>query len=247
MRDWGERLERLGHLYRYTTLAGDGMAWFTKLVLESEMYFTPYNKLNDPLDGTVRPIFDDATPEQIRNFWMGWFAEQGRTPTQDDLRQIEDHVAHAHDPDMLARVRAIHDEEMASLGVRCFSELPDDPAMWDQYGDAHRGVCLRFRAHLMLGWGGIPPIPVAYEDARPSFYQDTRFKRIRAMVATKTKDWSHEQEWRMVRPHGPMNFPPAALDGVIMGCRIEPGVERAVRAVIARRKPKLDLFKARSR
>ncbi len=245
MRAWGDRLEEIGHLYRYTTLVGDGMTWFENLALTSEMYFTPYHKLNDPLDGTVRPIFDDASADQIRNFWLGWFAEQGKTPSPTDLAQVEHHVAHAHDPDALARVRAIHDEEIATLGVRCFSELPDATSMWDQYGDAHRGVCLRFRTHLMMGWGGIPPIPVAYEDACPSFYQDTRFKRVRAMVATKTNDWSHEQEWRMVRPHGPMTFPPAALDGVVMGCRIDPNDEDRVRVVLAKRELPVELLKAR--
>lgn len=242
---WGEHLERLGHLYRYTALASERMTWFTKLVLESEIYFTPFDELNDPFDGRVRPIMDDASEQQIRDFWLGLFAEQGKTPGPDDLAQIEHHVAHARDPEVIARAWVIHDDEMSKLGVTCFSELRDDLPMWAYYADAHRGVCMRFRASLMLGWGGLPPMPVRYAIDRPSFYLDTRFKRMRAMVATKAPVWSHEREWRMVHSPGKMNFDPAALDGVIMGCRITPEVERVVREVLAKRHAKLDLLRAR--
>lgn len=95
----------------------------------------------------------------------------------------------------------------------------------------------------------LPPTRVTYADeyAIVSFYQDTRFERVRAMAATKAKVWCHEREWRMVRHepgHGSMRFDPAALDGVIMGSRIPPEVEARVRVVLAQRNPSVTLLKA---
>ncbi len=244
---WGERLERLGHLYRYASLAGEGMIRFERLVLQSEIYFAPFRQLNDPFDGAVQLIFDDATEKQVKDYWVEWFAEEGRVPNKEDDAKIDYFVGHARDPDAHARLQAIHNEEIAKLGVRCFSEPPDDLPMWGYYADSHRGVCLRFRAPLLQGWENcVPPMRVTYEVAYPkaSFYLDTRFKRIRATVATKAEVWSHESEWRMIRtPYGVMQFNPDSLDGVIMGCRIEVDAEKRVRAVLARRERRIELLK----
>jgi hypothetical protein len=66
------------------------------------------------------------------------------------------------------------------------------------------------------------------------------------MVATKAKVWKHEREWRIVRDDGARtyDFDPAALDGIILGCRISARDERRVRDVVARRTPRIELLKA---
>jgi len=118
------------------------------------------------------------------------------------------------------------DQIRGKIGVISLSASPDIPEMWDRYGDAYRGICLRFRD---------PP------DAKPMFSQARRVSYvpdrprveavlepgptfIDAFLLTKTNDWACEQEWRLVDPKwtGLACFQPASLDAIVLGAAISP-------------------------
>src|SRR5215471_10652627 len=97
--------------------------------------------------------------------------------------------------------------------------------MWAYYADDHEGVCLRFQGTPLSTLAGcLPPLRVNYATEFPAvpFYDSTLFRQAQALIATKSEAWKHEREWRIVRHqgHGEVAFPPEALDGVILGCRV---------------------------
>lgn len=247
VQEWGERLEQLDHIYRYIGVRGERFAWFYDLALRSLLHFPPYAKLNDPFDGSVQFIYG-GTEQEIRAFWKGRISEHGKALDSEALAKIQGFVDGRDDPAVHKQMRDIQAEETAKLGVACFSETPDDLPMWGYYADAHQGVCLRFRAPLLLGWEDCtPPMPVTYDDDYPkvAFYRDSRSRRGGAVMATKAKVWCHEREWRIVRRAGGGSVPfnPAALDGVIMGCMMSDEDEARVKDVRARRTPHVELLK----
>jgi hypothetical protein len=244
---WSQRLTALGHIYRYRSLSHFGR--IADIVLRSEFYFPAYPKLNDPYDGRIRLDFS-ASAKQARERWERHFVELGQPLNADIQARIQELVDKRDDPATQAGLRDAYQAGVDELGVVCLSEPQDDIPMWAYYADSQQGVCLRFNAVLLMGLDGcFPPVPVSYLDQFPSvsFYNDRQFHLTRMSVATKSSAWEHEREWRLVRQAGAGTLPfrPAALDGIIMGCRIDPGHEASIRAIVRARTPPVTLFKAR--
>jgi hypothetical protein len=247
MAEWDARLTGLGRLHRYVSIRGERFAWFYDLALRSLLYFPGYRDLNDPFDGRVR-LNDEGTEVEKREFWEGFQVRNGRVLDATAKAEI-DHILAQSPADHRRRLWDAHEEETNKLGVACFSEDDDYIPMWSYYADSHRGLCLRFRESLLRGWGdSLPPMRVVYEDDYPDayFYRDSMFKRMQATVATKSRVWSHENEWRIIRSaRGEVvQFDPTALEAIIMGCEMPPEDEARVRDVCARRTPHVKLLKA---
>jgi len=244
MQAWVEQLVKLDHLYTYKSLRGEGFARVYDIVTRSQFYFSGFTGFNDPFDGQVWPNYDGTDAEK-RALMVDAHADSGQPL---DEAKIMAFLALPTD-EQSRRAHSVHVESSASRGVACFTEKETDLPMWAYYADSHRGVCLRFRSPMLLEWraGLFPPIPVTYSDHYPdvSLYRDTRFKRIRAEVGTKAEVWRHEREWRIVRQGaGYVPIDPAALDGVILGCRIGGEEEARVKDMLARREPTVELLRA---
>jgi hypothetical protein len=250
VKTWGQRLTRLRHLYHYASLEGeDRFTWFEDLVLRSKVFCRRFDQVNDPFDGEVLPNFD-ATPEEVRAYWEQHVIKRGLA-LADERANIEHLVTNYMDEGTMRVGWDAQRELIQKLGIVCFSEPRDDVPMWAYYAGGHRGVCVRFRTTALMQWqgAGMPPFRVEYEREYPKcgFYQSSGFQRTRAMLAVKARVWKHEREWRAVFDEGGkhFHFTPDALDGIVLGCRIEPQMEERVRAVLKRRTPAVDLFKAR--
>jgi len=68
-------------------------------------------------------------------------------------------------------------------------------SMWGNYADRYRGVVLEIEC--------INPdliIPITYAKSRPTFTGEMTEENFRALCATKSQDWSYEQEVRYLHP-----------------------------------------------
>lgn len=244
-RGYGDRLERLGHIYHYMRFSGcpDRLE---SILIDSRLWLGPFRRLNDPFEASV-PWHFRATDRRIREYWKR-FAEEnpGSVPPGFSL---DDLVARAKDPSVQEGLkRAVH-ELVQEIGVTCFAELRDDVPMWSYYGDNNQGVCLRFQGPRLLSLDPcFPPIPVTYAKRfrEIAFYESTWFRRIEALLATKADAWGHELEWRIVRTsgNGDTSFKPEALDGVILGCRMSAADRALVEDMIGRRQHPTELLRA---
>jgi hypothetical protein len=125
--------------------------------------------------------------------------------------------------------------------VCCFNSIWDDPRMWAQYADDHRGYCLAFE--LAGDWPeNAVPMPVRYSDTRPEIdlAVDTMEDRAAAnryidgSIFTKSSHWQGERELRIFRhdvPPGLQAFPPSALKAVYLGLQIQ--LENRDRLIVA--------------
>ena len=50
-------------LFKYSAISGERLEWMRRLIVDSELYFTPPRFFNDPLDFQITPSFD-ADPRQ---------------------------------------------------------------------------------------------------------------------------------------------------------------------------------------
>lgn len=141
---------------------------FLKIWVDKKLKFSPISDVNDI--------------NEVSKFYFG-----------KDIIEIKKEVESYNQISLVKEVR----EEYVS----CMS-----PVMWGQYGDKGRGICIRINiSEIKLSnkmFKGkvkyvkkITPIPYDYDNSNISKFIA---KHKTSLFFTKTKDWSHENEYRIV-------------------------------------------------
>ena len=113
-----------------------------------------------------------------------------------------------------------------SFRISCFSETPCSNVMWGHYADKHMGFCLEYDV-VKLTDKLKPLLPVIYTDKPFDASDIIDMRGINDKYAMfcpalfKSKDWSYEKEWRILRPKSEKNIElfniPNAITGVFLG------------------------------
>ena len=85
--------------------------------------------------------------------------------------------------------------------VTCFSQTNESFAMWDNYTNGHKGVCLEYDCPTLFALNG-HMYKVAYADEEYTYEYDEndvhkgRYVSIVGSILRKHSDYSYEKEWR---------------------------------------------------
>lgn len=213
------------YLYKYRSLAESQRDFTRDIIVNRRLWCGPASDLNDPYDCCPVPYLSsdrDARRAQLLEVLAGANPDLSWTDVETTANAFLAEPDEVLDKLMAQAV----DQIRGKIGVISLSASPDIPEMWDRYGDACRGICLRFRD---------PP------DAKPMFSQARRVSYVAdrprveavlepgptfidAFLLTKTNDWACEQEWRLVDPKwtGLARIQPASLDAIVLGAAISP-------------------------
>ena len=82
----------------------------------------------------------------------------------------------------------------STFRVSCFSQKNDSILMWSHYANSHKGFCLEYDFKMLKELITLP-LPVKYCNDLPNDIDD-KLK----LIFTKSKEWSYEEEWRLVKP-----------------------------------------------
>ncbi len=100
-----------------------------------------------------------------------WYVSQPRWQIREALRQYK--------------------EEMnEKFGLLCFSRRWQEPLLWSQYADRHRGICLGFNVDDR----GLKA--VSYVTKRPPMQRPPTWEGAQALLFTKYSGWRYEEEYR---------------------------------------------------
>jgi hypothetical protein len=244
--------QRIRSLYHYQGF--DDPARLARILADDTVYCSNPKDFNDPWD--CRPCFSKTTlddPAQYERV-VQWFVRIGRkrNPSIPDAEHSRrEHVLRTE----RARLEWMIDQMTAEMEqamfvqyrVYCLSTHADAPLMWSHYARSHQGVCLQFSVQNALFCGSLP---VQYLDHYPEFdlTDDSEDGALRALL-TKSKDWSYEDEFRLVvaapgytspgmlpTKGNFVTLPPGALKSVIMGC-LMPEQDREIVGSLVRNSP----------
>ncbi len=128
------------------------------------------------------------------------------------------------------RLITLYEEDLLYLHdlyrISCFSETPCSNLMWGHYADKHKGFCLEYDVEKLTK--ELPLLlPVVYtenpfdaSDILDMRGIDDKFAVI-CPALFKSKDWSYEKEWRMIRfdrnDEIELYNVPDAITGVFLG------------------------------
>jgi len=231
-------LEMPDALYKYRALASnEDIGRLRRMLLEGEVYLARGSEFNDPFDLSLRPSFE-ASNEQIRAYWDRDLKLRHPRMTKKVRRNEIKKFIKKYRGDRGAEALGLaHDRALNQHGIFCLCGNVTNTLMWSYYADGHRGVAVRFATRplvtaTVLKGIGYMVFPVDYEDSQPvpRFYTDTDEDYLRAVAATKSTDWRHEREVRLLlrdRP-GVTTVAASAIDGVVFGLRTPDHIKRRI-------------------
>lgn len=230
--------------------------------------FTQPAALNDPFESRPRFTLEDEVghlasaafeemDEELRAFLdqddlSATERDEARQLVQRTKAEISDRLSADEargQPDLVEGLGRIINQ---SIGVLSLSKCPDNLQMWAHYGDQHQGFVIGLDEgndffHLSTSEGAhSDPRPVIYHSHRETLRPDGDI--CDALLCTKSLEWSHEQEVRVLRvlagacsrhradalghPVVLFDLPAEAIGEVILGARSSPAtIDRVQRAL----------------
>jgi hypothetical protein len=219
-------------------------------LVESVLQLRPPAGFNDPFDTSARFVVEGTVEQRRARFKeivrtrtprVSW-KEQERT-----IRRLMSATAKELSEVCQASLAGLRN----STGVYCFAGTPRSTLMWSHYAQDHTGICLQFERvhdhHVLLH-----ALPVVYDDSYPIVNWIVGMHRaIGTMLFAKDPAWKYEQESRIVLPDQAgryLRLRPAALRGIILGCRSDSAVVATVDDLLAQRAarghPPIHVYKA---
>lgn len=243
-------------LFKYSAISGQRLEWMRRLIVDSELYFTPPRFFNDPLDFKITPSFD-APSNLVEAHWRGIGERMAGTISKDEREaRVQDLIRESATPEGQRHFTARLFEMLGNnSGTVCLASDPTSMLMWSYYAEGHSGIAVQFGTDLdRIGALGraleeqgtnlyLIDVDYATEFPNCNYYTATKYDRAKVLLGTKAAAWSHEGEWRIVLPNrtGNLKVPRELITGVVLGMRISEDNERTIREWIAGRSPRIEL------
>lgn len=121
----------------------------------------------------------------------------------------------------IAEMQAKWFEKFKDMRIACFSEEKTNVLMWAYYAEGQKGICIEFDTDKD---------PLFFEKLYQVKYKDTiatakltdYIVNYRNVVLTKSTEWRHENEWRVIREDvadGLCTINPQAITRIIFGSK----------------------------
>jgi hypothetical protein len=233
-------------LYKYRTVDGHT----SELLTQRRAYLPSLGELNDPFEGrvvlaklvrgrpywplfqhTLRRVYGELRERELAETWIRHVASTAAEPWPEDLIRRTVYQLLTDPEGFLARwdPKQGHDNTMRirrqDARVFCMSATALSIPMWSYYADGHKGICIGFRPSEDPFLCEAQPVGYRedYPDVHDHEVDDDEYFRL--TVLTKSQDWSHEKEWRVVRWKDRLSMTelkPACFQTVIFGCEVTP-------------------------
>jgi len=199
-----------------------------------QIWFSKPEGLNDPFDCAISIIF--TYPEEdmitfVREHYLEDLRKKGKSgeisqrelqylpngkPSQELIDQTEKYLKETNQQ---------RRKEFSQNGVACFTTEMNNILMWSHYADGHKGFCLEFDTNYFKFNDKLNLNEVIYNNSFPTLSPlDIVQKPLRVIepLITKSKDWEHEKEWRLITKEGnsAIEYNPKALTAIYFGCWI---------------------------
>lgn len=239
-------------LYRLTRFAPDkpeSIERLREVLVYSEMWLSSPSDFNDPFDMTAAIVFEGS--EEERRAFIRSKINRARPPIPARLRRqrVEELMS---DPAALElMLRQSFRDNMAAVGVSCFTSEARNILMWSHYAENHTGIALQFEPSRDL-LNIASAVRVLYAKQYPVLNWFVDFEDgIGKALRQKHEAWKYESEFRCIRirdAHTRALLADGALTGIILGCRATAATGVAIRGLLAERKrygkPQVSLYRA---
>ncbi len=215
------------------------------IVVESCLYMSSINQLNDPFDSQSNIYFDNSGVS--RNKYIRSLIKSHKIPNKERAKPEK----RLHSPTIIQNeLQRVRKNIVDKTGIFSFSAEARNLLLWAHYANSHKGVCLIFDVAQDIDVF-VQSLPIQYSKSYPviKYSENLKSDLIRATFLTKANDWSYENERRIFnldRAHQKLSFNPRALYGLIIGAKSDHNDIELIRGLVAKRasldRPKLKIF-----
>lgn len=243
-------------LYRYY---GELKTGFSKerIFTHNEVYFSNLKGLNDPFDSVGYRIAAESINEEKFIAHMlkdptDRFPGLSREAKRRGFAKIyKERIAKDPKAFFAGFEGGLKKLTKGIMGVLCLSGKPANILMWSYYSSGHRGFCLEFQADKHTPFFAQAQ-PIKYRKEYPilDFFQSTDGEKMQKILLTKSIQWKHEDEWRILGKEykpGPHHFPPEFLKGVIFGCAMEDKDKHTIMEWVGQGQTKPKFYQAKTK
>lgn len=240
-------------LYKYSGVSGPRLEWIRRLLLDSELYFTPPSTFNDPLDCRIS-LHYNSSALTVEKYWRD-FVRKGfsGTPMREHKAQIKELVSQSRTPQGRDRLNNLFLQELDRNGIVCLGDRPNNVLMWSYYAEGHQGIAIQFNMtpeHLAAIAEQYIILDVEYCRDFPliNFYESSMPDAVRGVFGTKAEAWKHEGEWRVVLINqiGHVRIPRSMIGAVVLGLRIDKGSEEQIMRWVEERPAPTELLRVQN-
>ena len=179
-------------LYKYLDAKGGLM-----MLYYSNLMFTNATQLNDPFD--CHPaLFDYSNAPEMESGW----------PSPDFISSMEE---------------KFNENQRYNTWICSLSEVHDSLLMWSYY-NKHQGICVgidieKAKPYLDCIYGsilGCMELKVQYKNIveKPDYFHDQK-DLFKYQLATKAREWEHEQEYRLLKKCSIVTISPAVREASV--------------------------------
>ena len=237
-------------LYKYRPI--DSEDHTLNIINYGKIYFPSIFELNDPFDGSVPYVYNEAelTCENIfkkmRNIAVKEHPEYNEN-------QIHEYVLGAmkdqnYDAKFIEKLNQQMRESIGkSFGIYSLTTKRNNFLMWSHYANSHRGICMGFNTKILFDQTRPIFTPVTYQEDLPnrSIFDDNETDFVKQLLATKSTVWEYEEEYRLIKLQGARKEVLIPLNGVveiIFGCKISISNKEKLKGIISQKNPSCKLF-----
>ena len=182
--------------YRYRSLSNE---YELDNIMQGQIWLSIPAEFNDPYDSMINIDLDEILKKYLE-------ADKEIIQQYNSLSRGDKRKARRYIEKEKAKLEKDINKELEilreSFGIACFSESYDSLLMWSHYADYHRGICLEYSFEEIKNIA--PFCPVIYTDRFENLvnYVDIKQDEVSddaiKLFMTKSKDWSYENEWRII-------------------------------------------------
>lgn len=182
-------------------------------LVRNEVYLSPIDKLNDPFETRVEIHGKTFEIGKILSLIPGFkYNLEFKEFEKNLITSLQEFI-----------------ERSRTFGVYSLSETPIDELLWAYYSNSHIGFCVEYELDALLEYKmeSEKVIEVKYESSIPLITMEDMLDMkngndglITKLVATKSKNWEHEKEVRVVTGQtGLYEYDYRSLKGIYFGHR----------------------------
>ncbi len=238
-------------LYKYYSFN----EWTQSIFERNEIYFQSPDCFNDPFDSKISTTYEGTEKQRVsrlKDLWYKAISEGSRKKEPEETLHAEaiKVVKAGQDVPLILKTLERFLERMRKrMGIFCMvhPDQKDNIQMWSHYANHHTGFCLEFQTANNFFGRALPIEEKYYSPERPclNLIEHPNPEKIVKALLTKAKDWEYEEEWRIIdhiNGPGPQTYPPEALSGVILGCRISPENRQRITQLCRARNPQPTIY-----
>lgn len=177
-----------GKLYRYRS----NLNWrYSKPIIEkNNVYLCPLDKQNDPFEFAFKDDFGEIV-RQVPEL------RQGTDATWLNSTLIAQ--------DAWNKKRKEFNSYKSKMSIACFCEEKDNILLWAHYANCNKGFCIEYSVSDLLPNFQCFLLPVVYQESFPVLPNINELDTLSPYrvaverISTKSKIWSYEKEWRVIR------------------------------------------------